>query len=168
MREFSKILTFLKILDLFQNCGPFCVNCQNFGFTIQTFFKFFDLFKVVYLSVLIVKKNYVCIIIFYLFQFFLPFFKILDLFALIVKIFMCEFSNCLTFFKIVDLFAFIDKILDLLFMCEFSKRLTFYKIVNCPNFRPTLYASIIKILELFQNCGPFCINRQNFGPNSYA
>ena len=168
MREFSKILTFLKILDLFQNCGPFCVNCQNFGFTIQTFFKFFDLFKVVYLSVLIVKKFYVCIInFFYLFQFFYFFSKFWT-FLHLDLLFMCEFSNCLTFFKIVDLFAFIDKILDLLFMCEFSKRLTFYKIVNCPNFRPTLYASIIKILELFQNCGPFCINRQNFGPNFYA
>ena len=82
MREFSKCLNLFKILDLFQNCVPFHANCQNFGLFTREFTNFLSFFNF--------------------------FFKIVDLLALIVKIFnlifMCELSKCLTLFKIIYLF----------------------------------------------------------------
>ena len=114
----------------------------------------------------------------------------MDLFAQISDLlFMHELSKFVIFFnfffKIVDLFALIVKILDLLFMREFSKCLTFLKILdlsqncgpfraNCQNFGLTIYAWILKNFDLFkivvffQNYRPFGINRQNFGPTLYA
>ena len=109
----------LKLFDLFQNCRPFCVYCQNFGLTIYVWIlKTFDLLQNCGLFMLIVQ--------------------ILDL------LFMRQLSKFWNFFKTVDLFALIVKILDLTFMRDSQNFWPFSKLWTYMHYSPNYVGHMLK------------------------